>query len=585
MFIPRRSAALALALAIVLIFASACSKGNNADNAGSSGSAATNSAGPSASPEGSAVSSGEAVGGEGLYNKKHEPPITLTTVLNIPNDFKYPEGMSAEDHMWTRLLKDELGIELKYKFIVSSGEEMGTKMNLMMASGDFPDLFAGNEVTLEQLYAADKLTDMKPYFDQYASPLLKDYYNTPDGQRAMKLMTRDGKMLGFPTFGSGVDETTVLWVRKDWLDKLGLQPPKTFADVQAIAKAFTEGDPNGDGRKTYGLGLVKTLADYAFSYDDVFHAFHAYVSSGSNRYPSGWVKDADGKLAFGSIQPEAKQALKALQDMFLAGQIDPEFGTKDAAKLQEDVTNGKIGMFYGRFWAAAAYVQAMHNQYPDVEWVPYPIVSTDDKPALVYTSPTNVAMWYFVPKTAKHPEAVIQAANMFLDKSFGPNADVPHYYIDAETGANYWSLSPIQQIQAKQQTLQTYQLAMDTLNGKKQPDELPSFARRPYDNIAAYLNGDESKWGDFTMYGENSAIAVAEQYLANDRYFIDTYVPATPTMQSKGATLKTMQDTAFTKIIMGESSIDDFDKFVADWKKLGGDDILKEANEWYANNQ
>ncbi|MFS0778212.1 hypothetical protein ABC255_19705 [Neobacillus sp. 3P2-tot-E-2] len=34
-----------------------------------------------------------------------------------------------------------------------------------------------------------------------------------------------------------------------------------------------------------------------------------------------------------------------------------------------------------------------------------------------------------------------------------------------------------------------------------------------------------------------------------------------------------------TKIILGES-IGEFDKFVENWKKLGGDDITKEVNEW-----
>ncbi len=38
----------------------------------------------------------------------------------------------------------------------------------------------------------------------------------------------------------------------------------------------------------------------------------------------------------------------------------------------------------------------------------------------------------------------------------------------------------------------------------------------------------------------------------------------------------------FTKIIMGEKSPDEFDVFVANWHKLGGDDIMKEVNEWAA---
>ena len=34
-------------------------------------------------------------------------------------------------------------------------------------------------------------------------------------------------------------------------------------------------------------------------------------------------------------------------------------------------------------------------------------------------------------------------------------------------------------------------------------------------------------------------------------------------------------------MIMGETPIDDFDKFVEEWNNLGGADIGKEVNEWY----
>jgi putative aldouronate transport system substrate-binding protein len=60
---------------------------------------------------------------------------------------------------------------------------------------------------------------------------------------------------------------------------------------------------------------------------------------------------------------------------------------------------------------------------------------------------------------------------------------------------------------------------------------------------------------------------------------------ATPTMSQKMSSLKKMQDEAFTKIIMGQSPISAFDKFVEDWKKLGGDRITEEVNEWYSQNQ
>ena len=48
------------------------------------------------------------------------------------------------------------------------------------------------------------------------------------------------------------------------------------------------------------------------------------------------------------------------------------------------------------------------------------------------------------------------------------------------------------------------------------------------------------------------------------------------------STLKTLEIEKFTKIILGHDTVDSFDKFVEDWKKLGGDKITTEVNEWYA---
>src|SRR5690606_33015050 len=127
-----------------------------------------------------------------------------------------------------------------------------------------------------------------------------------------------------------------IWIRVDWMEKLGLQPPKTMDDVLAISKAFTERDPDGNGKPdTYGLGFTKNLWGGAMGLEGFL--------AGYNAFPNIWVEDSAGKLVFGSIQPEVKTALLALQNMAKSGQIDPEFGIKDGGKVSELIASGKIG--------------------------------------------------------------------------------------------------------------------------------------------------------------------------------------------------------------------------------------------------
>ena len=47
-------------------------------------------------------------------------------------------------------------------------------------------------------------------------------------------------------------------IRKDWLENLGLEEPKTIDEFYNVLKAFTKDDPDGNGKDdTYGLVASK----------------------------------------------------------------------------------------------------------------------------------------------------------------------------------------------------------------------------------------------------------------------------------------------------------------------------------------
>lgn len=72
-------------------------------------------------------------------------------------------------------------------------------------------------------------------------------------ERAWRTATLpDGRVFAVPTSA----QAHVLFVRRDWREKLGLPPPRNWADLAALAKAFTERDPDGNGQAdTYGFVL------------------------------------------------------------------------------------------------------------------------------------------------------------------------------------------------------------------------------------------------------------------------------------------------------------------------------------------
>lgn len=82
-------------------------------------------------------------------------------------------------------------------------------------------------------------------------------------------------------------------------------------------------------------------------------------------------------------------------------------------------------------------------------------------------------------------------------------------------------------------------------------------------------------------YTPFSAYSVIANYVDNNQIMLPQFYGAsTDSMTSKNPTLSKMQMETFTRIIMGEDSVDAFDKFAENRKNLGGNDITNEVNEW-----
>ncbi|MEI0740241.1 hypothetical protein VQ056_32565 [Paenibacillus sp. JTLBN-2024] len=58
----------------------------------------------------------------------------------------------------------------------------------------------------------------------------------------------------------------------------------------------------------------------------------------------------------------------------------------------------------------------------------------------------------------------------------------------------------------------------------------------------------------------------------------------TDTMIEKQSILDSLAMDTFTNIILGRP-IEEFDHFVEEWHRLGGDQMTAEVNEWYSDRQ
>ncbi|WP_336779885.1 extracellular solute-binding protein [Paenibacillus illinoisensis] len=493
---------------------------------------------------------------------KYDPPIKLTSTMNETGKESLAQGDTHANNIWTRGYKDELGIEVTYDWIVPDAN-YNDKMNVTLASGDLPDVLKVSAVQFEQLHEAGMLEDLTEVYDKYASDLVKEFMSAEDGA-GLKPVTKDGKIYAMVSFPGSLDSSDMIWIRQDWLKKVGLEAPKSMQDVIQIAEAFTFEDPDGNGKDdTYGIALNKDLPINAF-----LLGYHGYLET--------WIKDASGQVVNGTIQPEVKEGLRELQNLYQKGVLDPEFGVKDFAKMMEDVNAGKSGMFFLPQWAPFQ-VSSMIKKDQNVDWLPYPVQSIDDQPAKTQNH-LSLGGIFAVRKGYEHPEALIKLLNFQAEKMFGESAEKERAdYLNGLTGLGFHNatvsnLPANKNVKAQDEVEQA--LKKGDISG------LGLEAKLFYDDIMDYRNGNLDKWHMERIFGPESSQGVIKYYRDNDLIVMNEFIYApTRTMNTKQATLDKLRAETFLKIIYGNLSIDEFDNFVANWKKLGGDQITQEVNE------
>ncbi|CAH8771046.1 extracellular solute-binding protein [Paenibacillus dendritiformis] len=503
---------------------------------------------------------------------KYPEPVKVTQVIGYgaPEDPKTPKGTTPATNAYLKKLKEMLNIEVEFLWQVPS-DQAQQKFSLAIASGDLPDVFEIGITDYEKFKEDDMLEDLTEAYEKYASPELKAYVEA-DGGKTLEMYKSDGKILALPNFEDPFMSAQILWLRKDWLDKLNLSVPQTMDELEKVAEAFVNQDPDRNGKKdTYGIAFNKDLVSWGFDARGFFYSMGAY--------PKAWIKNAEGALVPGEIQPETKAALERMNQWYSKGLIDKEFAFKDIDKVVEDVVAGKVGISFGEWWYPNWPLNMNLDQNPEAEWIAVPIPSYDGKPGQTLIPSQRLSRIYAVRKGYEHPEAIIKMANFYLE------LEKPKYKdeVKAENGYVYNWYQPRFYNPFDFETAYT-EVNEALKNKKEQIDSDNPTSVEVFDAATKYLQGDKAMWGMYTSRAaEDGGWGITRQLRDKPYVVNEFYGTATPTMTEKSASLNKMTDEMFTKIIMGSAPISEFEKYVESWKKLGGQDIMDEVNEWYAN--
>ncbi|MGI6692085.1 MAG: extracellular solute-binding protein [Christensenellales bacterium] len=480
---------------------------------------------------------------------------------------------TLQDNRWNTLIAERLGYKIEYSWVVSDSEQYNQKFNAALAAADIPDIMRLDKVKMGQCVEAGLLAEMGSLIEEYASPLLKQIL--ADGGDAPRLScTFDGVQYALPVVDADIERGSVLWLRTDWLDKTGLEAPKTIDELIVVLQAFME--IAGEG----AVGLCQCKYPFGFNANSRFNGFFY----GYGAYPEMWL-ERDGQLVYGSVQPEMKPALAKLNEMYNLGLFDPEFIVMDENKAAEAIISGKCGALYGAHWSSLAPLQDNVMADPEADWLPFDLPSADGSPTIVGTE-LATGTWFAASAKCEYPQVIVELANLYCEKTFDPELQEYAFYSNPGGDAEgVWKLSPVYMM-TPLKNIDTTRAIRPHLESED-PGDLYGEQLTMYEYTLAGMKGDRQMWGWMRVFGIDGACQVQyeQQYLPGETYLSRFYGAPTETMNSNQSILTSALNEAIVKIITGQSPLDSFDDAVNAWFMGGGQDITDEVNAWYADQQ
>lgn len=511
----------------------------------------------------------------GAYPETIEYTLGKMTSVNNSN---MPENDTYTDNAYTRYIKSVINVQNVDAF-EANDSQYDTNVSMAISMGSLPDIMVvSSQDEVEQLVGAGLIEDLTESYNNCISDRIRKMYESY-GDSLKDMVTYDGKIMALPETNI-TDGPNLVWLRKDWMDKLGLSEPHTIDDVVNIVKHFISEDPGNNGEdasgkpNTVGLAVdtdVTGECGYSseFLLDIIFACFGAY--------PKQWIMNDDGEIVYGSVTDEAKEALSYINSLYNQGVIDNDFLLRTSTNICELIENGLCGSFFGPWWALNNPLANAVSRNPDANWQPY-LIATDSDGTTSYHSQNPCYKYVVVRKGYEHPEIAAKMISVMFDK-------VRFDCTDSEEFKNYYQLNveptarPLSiNVDYNNALSICYRNIDATISGRKNPDSLELLERSFYDACSEYIknaNKTSTQWAAYMSRIKACSLIAQDNIKVVDSLYFKT----TDTMKSHWWRLKAKEKEAYLKIISGEEDISYFDTFVKEWNEQGGQIITSEVSE------
>jgi len=295
-----------------------------------------------------AGTAGSAEGGAAEGGAEKPLDISIMTLYYTPE----PPG---KDNVVVKEVEKRTNTKLDITWV--SPNSYADKVNVTLASGDIPDLMLLDNAFTPQVRT---MVEQGAFWD--ITDYIKDYPNLSKYPEESWINSKqaDGRNYGVPRVRP-VEGGGFVYLRKDWIDKLGLQVPQTTDELYTVLKAFVEQDPDGNGQKdTIG---------YAGFVDQQGMAYFGQLQNAFTGANGDW-KVVDGKLVNVNVLPEVREALVWLSNAYKDKLIPEDLAVLKNSQAKDLLKAGRAGGFQDTVEAAWEPTQELRKTIPEADFLP-----------------------------------------------------------------------------------------------------------------------------------------------------------------------------------------------------------------------
>lgn len=483
-----------------------------------------------------------------------EAPAADLTKVSIMAPFLEAQPPGADGEVQKKL-EEITGKDVNITWTPNASYE--DKMNITLASSEIPHVMVVQSKSpgFVKNAEAGAFWDLTDKLDAY--PNLKTTF--PDIQQNASI---NGKVFG--VYRGRAPMRAAVMFRQDWLDKVGMEAPKTTEDLYKVAKAFTEQDPDGNGQDdTWGITIPKWGALGSNSPYDLIEEWYG----AGNR----WT-EKDGKLIPSFETEEFLEANRFVKKMVDEKLINPDFATFDGTKWNEPFFNGKGGIIVDVDSRVSVLINLFKQADPNNFQNKVGFVGNLEGPdGELHAHPTDGYSGFLaIPKSSVRTEAELTKVLEFINTLNGKDAAI--LLNNGIEGVNFslegGAAAPIKP---------------ETPEGKAVATDIKSYAQLGM-NVAGNSFYPVKQASEYEQQVFDKRVEVMASDLKSA-----VYNPAAPfvsaTYVSKGAQLDNIVADARIKYLAGQIDEQGLKDAIKLWNTSGGEKVKEEINKLWQDNK